>query len=101
MTARQAARYAEVERMDRAGVPTQEQARRLGLSMARMYGIRSEAKSAGYAVERPEIGRRVHDADRCGRCGLLEPHVCVGGAAGYLQRREAPAFAVTIGRRGG
>lgn len=105
MTQKQALRYAELQRMDAEHVPISEQAKRLGVSANRIYGVRSEARLAGFRVSvvppRPPGADRAEAAFRrieaemkrvCPnpRCGLRGAHLCVGRASDYLRRADEP-----------
>lgn len=117
MTQKQAFRYAELERMDAERIPIAEQARRLGMSKSRIYGVRSEARTAGFKVmeviarrpgpdgERTEAAFRRVEAQMATvcpnpRCGTRGPHICVGRAVDYLRRPEEPyGYIAPAGKR--
>lgn len=107
MTQKEAYRYAELQRMDAEHVPIAEQAKRLGVTQNRIYGIRSEARMAGFkiqvvaarprnaAAERAEAAFRRIDALMATvcpnpRCGTRGPHICVGRAVDYMRRQDEP-----------
>lgn len=102
MTAKQATRYAELERMEAERVPIADQAKKLGVSIGRIYAMRTDARIAGFVVRERFAGgegalRRI-DAEMAivcpnPRCATRGIHVCVGRASDYLQRREEPSYA--------
>lgn len=101
MTRRQAYRYSEVERMDRAGVSIQEQAAKLGLSMGRLYGIRTEARAAGFELPAGAgEGRGRFGGVSCPRCGLRGSHYCTGRAEDYMRSRGEAVYTLAVARRG-
>ena len=76
----------QLEAVARSGLPIAEQAKRLGVSVDRMYNLRSEHGLAR-ATLRPS-DEEDDTTPGCARCGLRGAHLCLSGTGS--DRKVAP-----------